>query len=285
MMPMHNVQQALRKKLFLLPASVLLTACTQMPQFSQTQTSEAEYDSSTSQGITINELLANARNNTVANPYMADSTNTPTPTHSDASANSTLSANEEFALVLEREKMRNLLDQAQQAEQNEKIISDYQADTYPIETNTGPVSKSEEVDTNESATQTITLTEVQASRPIWTPPKRDKGENLYHIQRKAKEKELKAFLITLSFQTNSADIDAILEEELDHFSRLHYKEQLVINCAMSNEEDSQQAYETAMIRCLSIETFFKQRNHITMSQVLGDIEPNQVLIFSDGQGF
>lgn len=282
---MLSKKRLLFKKLALLQASVLLTACTQMPQFNSAGTTDAEYDSNNSQGISIDELLANARNNTVANPQMSNLAQTPNKT--TPNIEQAQSANEQFAQALEREKMRTLLNQAQQADENEAIISKYQAPNIQQENQTlslDPTKQTSDKITSDVAT--ISITDAARKHSLWSPnTTRDKGLSLYHRQRKAKEAELKSFLITLSFQTNSADIDTRLEEELDHFSRLHYKEQLVINCAVSNEDDPQQAHETAMIRCLSIETFFKQRNHITMSQVLGDIEPNQVLIFSDGQGF
>jgi len=284
MMPMHNKIRLSFKKLFLFQASVLLTACTQMPQLNTADSSIAQYDSNDTQGISIDELLANARNNTVANPEMSNLAQT--PNKPNLASNQALSANKQFALALEREKMRTLLNQARQTEENEALISQYQAFNQDRAQSETPPSVSLTPDTDESQVATISITKPVEKQSFGSPSiTRDKGLNLYHRQRKAKEQELKSYLITLSFQTNSADIDTNLEQELDHFSRLHYREQLVINCAISTEEDTQQAYETAMIRCLSIETFFKQRNHITMSQVLVEIKPNQVLIFSDGQGF
>lgn len=281
-MPMHNKVSRILKRLFLLHAGVLLTACSQMPQFNTADSNVAEYDSNNAQGISIEELLSNARNNKVANPEMSNTAKTPST--SNVSPNQALSANQQFALALEREKMRTLLNKTNQAEENEKLINQFQAST-PNTTQPETFSRLMP-ETNESQIATISITEPQKKQSFWTPSMtQDKGLSLYHRQRKAKEQELKSYLITLSFQTNGADIDTRLEEELDHFSRLHNKEQLVINCAISNDKNAQQAFETAMIRCLRIETFFKQRNHITMSQVLGDIKPNQVLIFSDGQGF
>ncbi len=283
-MPMHNKVHLSFKKLVLLQASVLLTACTQMPQLNTADSGIAQYDSNDTQGISIDELLANARNNTVANPEMSKLAQT--PNKPNVVSHQALSANKQFALALEREKMRTLLNQARQTDENEELISQYQASNQNQTQSKNPSSVSLTSDTDESQIATISITKPVQKQSVWSHSStRDKGLSLYHRQRKAKEKELKSYLITLSFQTNSADIDTSLEEELDHFSRLHYREQLVINCAISTEEDTQQAYETAMIRCLSIETFFKQRNHITMSQVLVDIKPNQVLIFSDGQGF
>lgn len=266
------------KKLFLLQ-SVFLTACTQMPQLNSADTTQ--YNSDTSQGISIEELLSNARNNAVANPQVnSQAQSTP---EVKRSSESTLTAKEQFDLALEREKMRSLLNKAKQSKPSEDLIEPYQT-PYKIEHLT---VQQPPVPTKESKhVATISINTPAQTKSTWpSSMTKKKGISLYHKQRRAEEDELKSFLITLSFQTNSADIDASLEEELDHFSRLHYGEQFVINCAISNEADSQQAHETALIRCLSIETFFKQRNHITMSQVLRDIEPNQVLIFSDGQGF
>ncbi|MGB0942321.1 MAG: hypothetical protein ACPGUE_07970 [Marinomonas sp.] len=241
-----------------------------MPQINDANT--AHYDSGTSQGISIEELLANARNNKVAPPsYSTPNTAPNTVQPNIPQTSQAISSKEKFELALEREKMRTLLQQAEQTNLDPEPIEPY------IPEKTQPKTAQE---------NTISISSNPQKNTLWSPyANRNKGINLYHKQRKAKEEELKSFLITLSFQTNSAAIDAILEEELDLFSRLHKKEQLVINCAISKEEDAQLAYETALIRCLSIETFFKQRNHNTMSQVLKDIEPNQVLIFSDGQGF
>lgn len=279
-MPMHNKVRLSLKRLFVLQAGVLLTACTQMPQYNAADSNIAEYDSNSAQGISIEELLANARNNTVANPEMSRAA--PTPQKPNLSSNQEQSANKQFALALERQKMRNLLNQTRQAEDNEALISQFQSATIDAQ----PEANSVLPDKNDSQIATISITEPEKKHSFWSPSlTQDKGLSLYHRQRKAKEQELKSYLITLSFQTNSADIDSRLEEELDHFSRLHNREQLVINCAISKDKNTQQAYETGMIRCLNIETFFKQRNHITMSQVLADIKPNQVLIFSDGQGF
>lgn len=264
-MPMRSNKYFSIKLICLLKLSILLSACSQMPQINDANT--AHYNSGTSQGISIEELLANARNNKVAPPSFAPNTAQP----STSQTSRTTSSKEEFELALEREKMRTLLQQAEQTNLAPEPIEPY------IPEKTQPKTAQE---------NTISISSNPQRNTLWSPyANRNKGINLYHKQRKAKEEELKSFLITLSFQTNSAAIDAILEEELNLFSHLHKREQLVINCAISKEEDAQLAYETALIRCLSIETFFKQRNHNTMSQVLRDIEPNQVLIFSDGQGF
>lgn len=281
----HHKKRLLFKLLFLLQAGFFLSACTQMPQLHTAASSDTEYDSSNSQGISIEELLANARNNTVANPQMGNFDQA--PKQAKQSQQQALPANEKFALALEREKMKTLLNQAQQEEETEALIKQYQASTNEAPTiQSSDINRIQALDPQTQEGTTISITEPVKKHSLWSPyANRDKGLSLYHRQRKAKEEELKSFLITLNFQTNSADIDANLEEELDHFSRLHTREQLVINCAVSNDKDTQLAYETAMIRCLSIETFFKQRNHITMSQVLTDIKPNQVLIFSDGKGF
>lgn len=270
-MPMLSNKYFSLKIICLLNVSILLSACSQLPQINNANT--AHYDSDTSQGISIEELLANARSNQVAAPTYSAPTPQSTNKIQDTQANSN---EEKFALALEREKMRTLLKQAEQGTIN----------TAPIETYNPDITHTQQAPAKQEQENTISISNRAERNTLWSPyANRDKGLNLYHRQRKAKEEELKSFLITLSFQTNSSSIDKILEEELDLFSRLHRREQLVINCAISNEADAQLAYETAMIRCLSIETFFKQRNHVTMSQVLRDIEPNQVLIFSDGQGF
>lgn len=266
-MPMRSNKYFSIKLIGLLKLSILLSACNQMPQINDANT--ARYESGASQGISIEELLANARNNTVAPPsYATPNTASNSVQPNIPQTSQAISSKEAFELALEREKMRTLLKQAEQAPE-------------PVE-----AYSQEKIQPKVTQENTISISSNPPKNTLWSPyANRNKGINLYHKQRKAKEEELKSFLITLSFQTNSATIDAILEEELDLFSRLHKREQLVINCAISKEEDAQLAYETALIRCLSIETFFKQRNHITMSQVLKDIEPNQVLIFSDGQGF
>ena len=273
-------------KRFILLQSVFLTACTQMPQLNSADT--FEYDSDESQGISIEELLSNARNNTVAPPQ----TYTPVTqiaTGPKIKEAQTLSAKEKFDRALEREKMRDLLEKSRQRVVEESPTEPAPvAETQPLEERpliqkiTKIVSNTSEPETVESQSVTVPLKSISIRS---TGDKEKESQNLYHIQRKAKEGELRSFLITLSFQTNSSNIDAILEDELDLFSRLHANEQLVINCAISKEKDTKLAYETALLRCLSIETFFNQRNHVTMSQVLRDIEPNQVLIYSDGLGF